>query len=133
MCVGAVRCQYEPPSDDPSNPSEGKIYIMTLGVLAPYRRLGIGTASPCRFSSGDAVDLVVGSKLLDHVLSQAKNQTRSNPSRPVKSVYLHVQTTNQEALDWYTKRGFVLQDTVEDYYRNIDDRNACLLVRKLED
>jgi len=106
---------------------------MTLGVLAPYRRLGIGTASPCRFSSGDAVDLVVGSKLLDHVLSQAKNQTRSNPSRPVKSVYLHVQTTNQEALDWYTKRGFVLQDTVEDYYRNIDDRNACLLVRKLED
>jgi hypothetical protein len=42
VCVGAVRCQYEPPSNDPANTLDGRIYIMTLGVLAPYRRYGIG-------------------------------------------------------------------------------------------
>jgi N-alpha-acetyltransferase 50 len=110
---------------------------MTLGVLAPYRRLGIGPV-PKRPPVGPSVefrgaDLRLGTNLLDHVLSRAKEQTRSNSSQPVKSLYLHVQTTNQEALDWYTKRGFEVQDTVKEYYRNIDDRSAYILVRKLED
>jgi len=113
VCVGAVRCQYEPPSDDPENPCEGRIYIMTLGVLAPYRRYGIGT------------------KLLDHILEQSESQRKATPQQPVKSLYLHVQTTNQEAVDWYTKRGFVIEKTVEGYYRNIEDRDAHILVRKL--
>ena len=40
VCVGAVRCAYEAPNEDTS--CEGRIYIMTLGVLSPYRRYGIG-------------------------------------------------------------------------------------------
>jgi N-alpha-acetyltransferase 50 len=63
----------------------------------------------------------------------AQNQTRTTPNRPVKSLYLHVQTTNQEAVGWYTKRGFVIEQTVEGYYRNIEDRDAYILVRNLED
>lgn len=77
-------------------------------------------------------DLQAGSKLLDHILTQAQDQTRNTPTQPVNSLYLHVQTTNQEAIDWYTKRGFVIGETVKDYYRNIDDRDAYILVRKLE-
>ena len=74
----------------------------------------------------------IGTKLLDHILSQAQSQTRATPTQPVKSLYLHVQTTNQEAVDWYTKRGFEIEQTVEGYYRNIEDRDAYILVRKLE-
>jgi N-alpha-acetyltransferase 50 len=134
VCVGAVRCQYEPPSDDAANPCEGRIYIMTLGVLAPYRRYGIGTAPTT--SNLYCIVLVltgwVGTKLLDHVLSIAQTQTRATPTSPVKSLFLHVQTTNQEAVDWYTKRGFTIESTVEGYYRNIEDVDAYILVRRLE-
>lgn len=103
---------------------------MTLGVLAPYRRYGIGKL----LLSVDALvtDDVLGTKLLDHVLSQAQTQTQNTPNQPVKSLYLHVQTTNQEAVDWYTRRGFVIEQTVQDYYRNIEDCNAHVLVRRLD-
>jgi N-alpha-acetyltransferase 50 len=74
---------------------------------------------------------LVGTKLLDHILEQAESQTKATPQQPVKSLYLHVQTTNQEAVDWYTKKGFVIEKTVEGYYRNIEDRDAHILVRKL--
>ena len=157
VCVGAVRCQYEPPSNDPANIHDGRIYIMTLGVLAPYRRYGIGIlfvllislnnlpliSLKSRYSHilkdfvfhGKILRLsweilILGTKLLDHVLAQAEAQNKTSKD-PVKSLYLHVQTTNQEALDWYTKRGFEIQETVEGYYRNIEDRDAYVLVRKL--
>jgi N-alpha-acetyltransferase 50 len=108
---------------------------MTLGVLAPYRRYGIGVSPSPLFFFFFIKELVIdgiGTNLLDHVLSLAETQTRGTPASPVKSLYLHVQTTNQEAVDWYTKRGFTIDKTVEGYYRNIEDVNAYLLVRKLE-
>lgn len=37
--VGAVACRLEPNPE----PATQKLYIMTLGVLAPYRHAGIGT------------------------------------------------------------------------------------------
>lgn len=39
VCVGTVCCRKEV---DDSNPEQFKIYMMTLGVLEPYRKLGLG-------------------------------------------------------------------------------------------
>ncbi|CAG8501807.1 20109_t:CDS:2 [Racocetra fulgida] len=44
ICVGAVCCRKEPISD--TSPEQAKLYIMTLGVLAPYRNLGIAPSTP---------------------------------------------------------------------------------------
>lgn len=75
---------------------------------------------------------MAGTKLLDHILSEAATQTRSTQNQPVKSIYLHVQTSNKEAVEWYTKREFIIEKTVEGYYHNIEDRDAYILVRKLD-
>lgn len=72
--MGAICCRIEPPE---SPGKHGRLYIMTLGVLAAWRRRA------------------VGSQLLHHVLA-------SLPRYPlVGEVYLHVQTNNQEAVGFY--------------------------------
>ncbi|KAJ8560231.1 hypothetical protein K7X08_004289 [Anisodus acutangulus] len=76
ICVGSIACRLEK--------KEGgvvRVYIMTLGVLAPYRGLGTGT------------------KLLNHVLDLCANQN-------VSEIYLHVHTINEEAINFYKKFGF---------------------------
>lgn len=59
IVVGAVCCRV-----DKTEMGQRRLYIMTLGCLAPYRRLGIGT------------------KLLKHVLEYAKKDGNFN------SIYL---------------------------------------------
>ncbi|CAH8281872.1 unnamed protein product [Eruca vesicaria subsp. sativa] len=99
ICVGAIACRLEK--------KEGgamKVYIMTLGVLAPYRGIGIG------------------SKLLNHVLDMCTKQNMSE-------IYLHVQTNNEDAINFYKKFGFEITDTIQDYYVNIEPRD-CYVVTK---
>jgi ribosomal protein S18 acetylase RimI-like enzyme len=82
-----------------------RIYIMTLGVLASYRRLGIGTA------------------LLKYVFDYCAKDTT------IQGIYLHVQTNNTEALKFYEKFGFEIINTSKDYYRNIFPSDAYKLYR----
>ncbi|KAJ6856470.1 N-alpha-acetyltransferase 50-like [Populus alba x Populus x berolinensis] len=99
ICVGAIACRLEK--------KEGgavRVYIMTLGVLAPYRRLGIGT------------------KLLNHVLDLCSKQN-------ISEIYLHVQTNNEDALNFYKKFGFEIKDTIQNYYTNITPPDCYLLTK----
>eukprot|EP00992_Anisonema_acinus_P006377 TRINITY_DN20412_c0_g1_i1.p1 TRINITY_DN20412_c0_g1~~TRINITY_DN20412_c0_g1_i1.p1 ORF type:complete len:169 (+),score=33.47 TRINITY_DN20412_c0_g1_i1:50-556(+) len=106
ILVGAICCRLEilEPS---AGESSYKLYIMTLGVLAPYRRLKIGTA------------------LLEKILSKAAEEPN------IREVHLHVQTTNDEALAFYKGFGFEVVDEVKNYYRRIEPPDALLLRKTL--
>ncbi|XP_042511403.1 N-alpha-acetyltransferase 50-like [Macadamia integrifolia] len=99
ICVGAIACRLEK--------KEGGavcVYIMTLGVLAPYRGLGIGT------------------KLLNHVIDRCSKQN-------ISEIYLHVQTNNEDAINFYKKFGFEITDTIKNYYTNITPPDCYVLTK----
>ncbi|CAN6992359.1 unnamed protein product [Brassica oleracea var. botrytis] len=98
ICVGAIACRLE------TKGGTMRVYIMTLGVLAPYRGIGIG------------------SKLLNHVLDMCTKQN-------VSEIYLHVQTNNEDAIKFYKKFGFDITDTIPDYYINIEPRDCYVLTK----
>ncbi|GER32501.1 N-acetyltransferase NAT13 [Striga asiatica] len=99
ICVGSIACRVE------KKESGGiRVYIMTLGVLAPYRGLGVGT------------------KLLNHVLEICMKQS-------IGEIYLHVQTNNEEAIKFYKKFGFEITETIHNYYTNITPPD-CYVVTK---
>ena len=84
------------------------LYIMTLVTLASYRRRGVGRA------------------LLESVLKYAKEELTM-----VKSVYLHVQTSNDAAIKFYESFGFKVQETIKGYYKRIDPPDCYVLVKTL--
>lgn len=85
---------------------QSKLYIMTLGVLAPYRECGIG------------------SLLLKHVLNVVLGSPHADG---IGEVYLHVQVGNDDALSFYRRHGFVTKCRLENYYRKIRPAD-CLYV-----
>lgn len=89
------------------NQKEVKVYIMTLGVLAPYRRLGVGNA------------------LLQHVLDACA------VDRNVTAVFLHVQADNEEARSFYERNGFAITETIKDYYKNISPADAHVVEKRV--
>lgn len=93
---------------DLTNSNGSRLYIMTLGCLPSYRRLGIA------------------SKLLNYILDYAHNVGNFD------NVYLHVQTNNQEAILFYRKFGFEVVNTVLNYYRRIQSNpDAYVLEKKI--
>lgn len=105
VCVGTVCCRKEV---DDINPEFFKVYMMTIGVLEPYRHLGLG------------------SQLFEHILEQAK------VAKNISKVYLHAQTNNNRAIEFYKKYDFDIVSTEEDYYKNIEPRDAYLLSKTIE-
>lgn len=81
---------------------------MTLGVLAPYRRLGVGR------------------QLLQKALQQASLRPR------IMEAYLHVQPSNEAAIAFYQKFGFEIAETIPDYYTRLQPQTAVLLRKPLE-
>lgn len=102
IVVGAVCCRTD------LQEGQRKLYIMTLGCLGPYRRCG------------------VGKKLLDHVMKIAKDDGQYD------AIFLHVQISNDEALQFYNKFGFKIIDTKQEYYKRIEPADAYVLEKSLK-
>ncbi|CAD7947824.1 unnamed protein product [Amoebophrya sp. A25] len=93
-------------SDAKVDYSDKIVYIMALSLLPAYRRGGIATS------------------LLNWFLEAAKKEG-------VKTVALHVQTSNEVALEFYKKYGFTTQKTVENYYAKLEPASAYYLTKSL--
>ncbi|XP_078428050.1 acyl-CoA N-acyltransferases (NAT) superfamily protein isoform X4 [Wolffia australiana] len=102
ICVGSVACRIEKKEG-----GELRVYIMTLGVLAPYRRLGIGK------------------KLLNHIMDLSAKQG-------IPEIYMHVQTNNNDAIAFYKKFGFEIKETIKNYYaKNISPPDCYVLSKSI--
>lgn len=153
-------CRFEYPdppqasssSSASASPAPVKVYIMTLGVLAPYRRLGIASKMIKHLLTfaGPGTELDLPEPALPAPLSKAvaAGSAKKDPKKEtatgkkdkeekktkkylVESVYLHVQTTNDEAKDFYKKQGFSEGEILEEYYRRgVEPRSAVVLERK---
>ncbi|PIN18408.1 putative N-acetyltransferase [Handroanthus impetiginosus] len=99
VCVGSITCRLEMNLD-----GVPCVYIMTLGVLAPYRRLGVGTT------------------LLNHVLGLC---TKYN----FGMAYLHVQKDNEYAINFFKKLGFAITDTIKNYYMSSTSPDSHVITK----
>lgn len=100
--VGAICCRFEPSAE--ADAKQRKLYMLSLGVLAPYRRRGVASA------------------LLDHILTHARQD------KNIESIYLHVKTTNKDAIEFYEAQGFKSGKVVDGYYANIDRQSPNALI-----
>lgn len=84
-------------------------------MLAPYRGLGIGKA------------------LLEGLIEMVLKQQNKLEAGVVGEVYAHVWEANEEGVEWYLKRGFVVVGgVVESYYRRLRPQGARVVKRRVE-
>ncbi|XP_055700285.1 probable N-acetyltransferase san [Phlebotomus papatasi] len=102
IVVGAVCCRVD------TSENMRRLYIMTLGCLYPYRRLGIGTV------------------MVNHILKYVENDGNFD------SIFLHVQVNNEGAIQFYKKFGFEIVETKDFYYKRIEPPNAHVLQKNLK-
>jgi ribosomal protein S18 acetylase RimI-like enzyme len=105
--VGGIQCRLE---DVPSGPpGEFQLYIQTIALLSPFRQLGIATC------------------LLDSIITSIIEHCDRTTN-----IYAHVWETNFEALEWYERRGFAVEDdVVEDYYQRLKPSGARVVRRRI--
>ncbi|OCH95168.1 N-acetyltransferase NAT13 [Obba rivulosa] len=102
--VGTICCRWETVN------GETRLYLMTMGVLAPYRSRG------------------VGSKALQHVLGAAMSHAKPK----ISAIYLHVQISNEAAKKFYERHGFREVAVHKDYYKKIVPHDAWVLEKRLD-
>ena len=115
MLVGSITTRIETQMDEADCgktplPGRARAYIMTLGVLQPYRRMGI------------AKQLV--QKVVEYLDSGDIPEDLN-----VEEVGLHVQQ-GSSALEFYKSIGFEVRYEVKDYYTNIEPTLDAYYVSK---
>ena len=103
--VGAIACRLEL---TPMK-SAARLYLMTVGVYAPYRNGAIGT------------------RLLRHALNEGSADSF------IEDAYLHVHTPNTEAIAFYKRFGFVEDGVVNNYYKRLEPPDAVVLKLNLRE
>lgn len=81
---------------------------MTITILKPYRRYGIG------------------SMLLEKAIEECAQKNS------IKKMMLHVQCSNESALEFYKNHGFEVVQKLEDYYTDLDPPHCFVLVKNVE-
>ena len=81
---------------------------MTITVLKPYRRYGIAT------------------KLLEKAIEECMT------ARDVSRMVLHVQSNNEQALEFYKKNGFIVESHLEDFYTDLEPSDCYYLVKNTQ-
>ena len=49
----------------------------------------------------------------------------------VDEIYLHVQTSNEDAINFYAKHAFVTKDIIRNYYKRIEPPDCYVLSKSL--
>ena len=117
--VGWIRCRSEPCSSTTSSVTKAtsqpsQIYIQALAVLAPFRDVGIATS------------------LLDAIVFANRRANCFCTEMPAVCIYAHVWEKNEDALDWYAKRGFQRVMLVERYYMKLKPSGAWIVRKELD-
>ncbi|MCJ1308753.1 hypothetical protein MMC25_002407 [Agyrium rufum] len=126
------------------------IYIQALGVLAPYRGQGLATTllestiasvveyvrsgrcgSQCEHKEGGMSWKDGEGKI--HIQSEQNKGDQEEYGGVIENIYAHVWEANEDALEWYVKRGFVLEGgVIEGYYRKLKPHGARIVRRPVK-
>lgn len=123
--IGGIRCRLEKLSEaeEEGRSPPTNLYIQTLHLLSPYRGHGVAAS-------------LLHSLLYTEPPSQSTTKYRVSPlvrHYNIRSVTAHVHETNDEALHWYTARGFrVKGDVVKGYYKRLNPGGARIVRLDLE-
>lgn len=104
--VAAIRCRLVPTNPDEPRSGGESLYISTIGILAPYRGHGLAQ------------------QLLHDVMRTAATQYG------VSRVVAHVWEANEDALEWYQKRGFKTVRKEKGYYRRLAPKTDAWFIQK---
>jgi len=88
------------------------VYLMTMGILAPYRSRGVGSESIANLLSSIA---------------------KRPAAQKIHRIYLHVQTSNEGARRFYEKNGFKVITVQEGYYKKIEPHDAWILEKVFDE
>lgn len=74
----------------------------------------------------------VGSKGLQHVIENAiALSEKKDAGKSLETIYLHVQTSNDDGRRFYEKHGFREVGRVDGYYKKLEPHDAWVLEKSL--
>lgn len=121
VLVASICCRIE------DRQAGGKaLYIMTLSVLPAYQRHGMA-AQLIKW----AIDKAEG-KEKPGKAEKARGEPDIVPAyQEIQEMYLHVQTSNASALNFYKSFGFEITQEIKGYYKKIEPPDCYVLRRPL--